>query len=36
MYTSERFQPYLQYDATLPYEIQKSKMLPNFHVEHDN
>jgi len=38
MYTLQRFPPHLQYIATLPCEIRKSKkMLPNFFdVERDN
>ena len=33
---TQRFTPHLQYVATLPCEIQKSKKVAKFHVEHDN
>jgi len=37
MHTLQRFPPHLQYVATLPCEIRKSKkLLPNIHVERDN
>jgi len=32
MYILQRFSSHLQYVTKLPCEIQKSKMLPNFHV----
>ena len=36
MYTPQRFPPHLQYVATLPCEIQKSKNVADFHGECHN
>ena len=33
---TQRFPPHMQYFATLLCEIQKSKKVAKFHVEHDN